>query len=96
MKKSSPPLAANVLLLAGILLVLLMLPAMARAAESGQAGSLATACVTLLKDGQPRVRCVLSSDHAIEKQPVTSGSAVSWDRVISDPLILQTLKSHAA
>ena len=93
MRKSSPPLAASVLLLAGILLVL---PGMSRAADSGQAGSLPTACMTLLKDGQPRVRCVLSGDHAIAKQPVAAGSAVSWDRVISDPSTLQTLKSHAA
>ena len=93
MRKSSPPLAASVLLLAGTLLAQ---PAMARAAESNQADSLPKACMTLLTDGQPRVRCVLSGDHAIAKQPVAAGSAVSWDRVISDPSTLQTLKSHAA
>ena len=46
----------------------------------------------VMQGEQPRVRCVVSGDQDLEKQPPEVGSQVIWDRIISDPDTLRELR----
>jgi len=71
-------------------------PARAAAQDIVQATHLPDACVVLLHEGKSRVRCVVSADRAMQKQPANLGAPVIWDRIIADPATLQAVKPHVA
>jgi len=70
----------------------IVVPAAAFASPVETASPLPKACAMVLKGEQPRVRCVVSGDQGLEKQPPEVGSKVIWDRIISDPDTLRELR----
>ncbi|WP_404995042.1 hypothetical protein [Cupriavidus pauculus] len=93
MKKLPATVVVRALLFMSAVIVV---PATAFASPVETASPLPKACAMVLKGEQPRVRCVVSGDQGLEKQPPEVGSQVIWDRIISDPDTLRDLRSTFA